>query len=630
MRIMQAGRVLIAGALAGLTAGAALAGPSVAVPAAQAATTTSAYLPVGPVRLADTRAAVCGCTRPAGDVIRIDVTGHDAVPDDAVAAAITVTALPTPVPAFVTAYPGGTPRPHTSTVNTAPGRAVANSAIVPLGSDGSLEVFTRLPGDVVVDVTGVFVPSGATSAGRFVAVEPQRIADTRWSGPLGPGGELTVPLPAGVAPDATALVVNVTSVGERYPGHLSGRPAGAPPPATRTSFVNLDGSGRAVAAAVILPASPAGVTISSHGGGHVIVDLVGWFTGPSAGPSGDGLFVPEPPRRLLDTRVTPPRLYAGGTLEIPAVSGASALVTNVTVTAADWAGYVAAFPAGTPRPGTSTVNPAYHDHTVANLAVTRASDRGLAYFSLGGADLIVDLTGFFTGVPVGSPEPLPPNPDVAPRVLVLGDSAMAALNVYTDARFALRGAEFRVDAANCRRLVHQSCRSPVTHQIPNTAYEALLAAPGIYDIVYIDVGHNDWYDDDFAAQFDLMVRTARAKGARTVLWATYNEHDRGELQRAAYAWNNAWLRYLTALPQYSDVLLADWSSYSSWQPGWFWDGTHMERAGAWGVADYISRWVAAVTHRACPAPWAPGSPVDAPCPRPDAVGPPPNVMALYR
>ncbi len=589
---------------------------------------TAAYVAVGPIRLADTRRAECGCARLSGDTVRVTVTEHPDIPDHAVAAAVTITALATPSPAFVSVFPGGTPRPPTSTVNTVPGRVVANSTIVQLGSEGTLDVFTKLPGDVIVDVTGVFVTTASASAGRFVAVAPQRLVDTRDSGGrLGPGGELTVALPAGVAPDATALAVNVTSVGEDRPGHLSARPAGTPPGAP-TSFVNVDGSGRPVAAAVILPASGHGVTIASHGGGDVIVDLLGWFTGASAEASGDGLFVGHTPQRLLDTRESGPRVFAGGTREIGGVPGAAALVTNVTAVAADWHGFVTAYPAGTGRPGTSTLNPGYFDHTVANLAITRASDRGLAYFSRGGTDLVVDLTGYFTGAAVGAPQPPPPNPDVAPRVLIVGDSAMAALDVFTDARRALAGAHFVVDADNCRRLVHVSCRSDVTGRIPNTALEAVSAAPGTFDIVYMDVGHNDWHDPDFAWQVDLIMQAARSKGAKVVLWATYTEHVRIQGGAAqAYAWNNAMLRALK--PRYPDMVIADWSTYSSWHPDWFWDGTHMYRAGAWGVADYIARWTAAITHRPCPAPWVRGGPIDVPCPNPDAAGAPVDVMSIY-
>lgn len=600
--------------------------PTTAPTARAAAATTSAYVPVGPIRLADTRRADCGCTRLTGDTIRVAVTGHADVPDGAVAVAVTITALPTAIPAFVTAYPGGTPRPATSTVNTVPGRVVANSSIVALGAEGTLDVFTKLPGDVIVDITGAFVPADTATAGRFVGGDPQRVLDTRSGPALEPGGERGLAQPAGVT-DATALVVNVTSVEARQPGHFTARRMGAPV-GEPTSFLNVDGSGRPTAAQVILPLSDRGAVITASSGGHLIVDLVGWFTGPSAPESADGLYVPAGPTRLLDTRVDGPRLFAGGTREIAGVAGAQALVTNLTAVDADWRGHVTAYPAGRPLPPTSSVNQGYHDHTVANMAITVASDRGLAYRALSGTDLVVDLTGYFTGTPVAATEGIAANPDVPPRVLIVGDSAMAALDVFTDSQRALAGAEFYVDADNCRRLVHTSCRSDVTGRIPNTALEALDEAPGQFDIVYMDVGHNDWHDPDFAWQVDTIMRAARAKGAKIVLWATYTEHVRIQGgAAAAYAWNNAMLRALQ--PAYPDMVLADWSSYSSWHPEWFWDGTHMYRAGAWGVADYIARWTAAITHRPCPAPWMRGGPIDTPCPHPDDVGAPHDVMSIY-
>ena len=39
-------------------------------------------------------------------------------------------------------------------------------------------------------------------------------------------------------------------------------------------------------------------------GGHVVVDITGWFTGATAAASSEGLFTPVDPTRLLDTRTT--------------------------------------------------------------------------------------------------------------------------------------------------------------------------------------------------------------------------------------------------------------------------------------------------------------------------------------
>jgi hypothetical protein len=587
------------------------------------------YVPIGPLRLADTREPACGCAVVDPRTITIDVAGRDDVPDEVIAVAVTVTATPTASEGFVTAYPGGTQLPNASTLNTRRDRAVANSTIVPVGADGHLEVFRIVPGDVVVDLTGVFVPATTARGGRFVPEPPRRVLDTRLAGgPLPDLGEITVPLPTGVPTDATAVAVNVTALGESGPSFLSVRPAGAPP--STTSFLNPNGSGQAVAAATIVPVSPAGFTVFALRGGHVVVDLLGWFTGDSAESSGDGLYVPTGPRRLLDTRSAPPRIWPGGGLEIASpVPGAAALVTNVTVTRADRRGFVTAYPAGTTRPETSTLNPAMFEHTLANLAITPLGTRGVAYWSLGGVDLIVDLTGWFTGTPVPSVLPPPTNSPPRSRVLLVGDSTLAGMEVYRGSHATLLGFDGIVDAASCRRLVRPSCRSNTTGLIPNTAVEAILGTPGRLDVVVVKAGYNDWFSD-FPSEFAAVVDAARAKGAHTILWMTYNEDVRRENARRAYRENNADLAWLVPLPRYDDVVLADWLSYSRPRPDWFHDGTHTTEAGSYAIGDYVARWIAALEHRPCPRPWVLGQPAPDPCPAPETIGPVPDTVSLYR
>ena len=275
----------------------------------------SRLVPVGPLRLADTRQADCGCARLDPNTIRVSLSGRPGIPSGITAAAITVTAADALVGAFVTAWPAGGARPDTSTVNVRPGHAVANSAIIPIGVDGSIDVFASVSTAMIIDVSAVFVTAPSAAAGRFVPTPPTRLLDTRdGAGPLPVGGTVTVPLPVGVPADALALMVNVTSVDARIPGFLTGRAAGTS--ATTTSFLNPDGGGAPVAASVILPASSTGVTIDTTSGGQVVVDLVGWFTGSSTTVSTSGLFVATSPTRLLDSRASAPRLWRAGTREL--------------------------------------------------------------------------------------------------------------------------------------------------------------------------------------------------------------------------------------------------------------------------------------------------------------------------
>lgn len=626
-----------------MVAALAVVAPGVPLPALAppvlAAGETARFAAIAPVRLADTRVAPCTCMRIDEHTIRVAVTGQlpaASLPTgDVVAAAITITTAASTGAGFVTAYPAGSTRPPTSTLNARTGRDTSNSTIVPLGAGGAIEVYAQTATDLVVDVTGVFAAADTSTVGRFRPVTPARLWDTREAGrtALAPGGALTIPLSASVAADATAVAVNVTSVGALAAGFLTGYAAGtAPPP---TSFLNPDGSGSAQAASVILPVSSGGLVIAASTGGQVIVDLVGWFTGPSASSGRDGLFVPLAPSRVLDTRVTGPRLWPGGTREIPATPTATttavAIVTNVTLASPDDPGFVTAYPAGTPRPATSSINAAGRDALVANMAITAVSARGSAYFSSRGTDLVVDVAGYFTGSPVAAV--LAPESNVAPvpRVLLLGDSTLGVLNVVPQSQTALRGFVPVVDAEPCRRLVRPSCRSAYTNRIPNTAVEAIMSMTGPLDMVVMRGGYNDG-SVGFDAAVDAVVRAGRGRGVRWVVWLTYSDGTGNQL--TTYLRHNATLRQMAASGSYPELVVADWRAYAASSDGWYAsDRVHLVRNGGWATADFVSRWVAHIVRRPCPMSWRAGVAVDDPCPAPEdaaaALGTLPDLVRLY-
>jgi hypothetical protein len=282
-----------------------------------------------------------------------------------------------------------------------------------------------------------------------------------------------------------------------------------------------------------------------------------------------------------------------------------------------------------PRPDTSTLNPAMHDHTLANLAITRLSDRGLAYYSHSGSDIVVDVTGMFTGSTIQATQPAPPNVPGSSRVFLVGDSTLAAVpQLHPQSQSAFIGFEGIVDAKSCRRLLRPSCLSNVTHVVPNTAVEAILETPGNIDVLVVKAGYNDW-NSNFPLEFDAVVNAGRAKGAHTILWLSYTENTNSPKSPEAYQENNADLYRLVTLPQYSDVLLADWRAYTANLTDWTWDGSHLTEIGSWLTTDYVSRWIAAIEHRPCTRPWGPGGASFDPCPIPDRIGPVPDVRSLY-
>ena len=383
---------------------------SAAAPAA-----LSSFVAVGPLRLADTR-RTAGYTSVGPGTIRVVVSGQPGVPDGAVAATVTLTMTDAVGAGFLTAYPAGTTRPTASNLNVnARGDTVANSATVALAG-GAIDIYSPVTTAIIVDLTGVFVPApGPVAAGRLALLPiASRVVDTRRSddrvhpGVVKPGEVVRVSMPMDVPVDATALVVNLTTTGPSRPGYWTIYPAGTTQPPS--SNLNTTDPDQTQAASAIVPVDPSGIDVVGSGGGHLVIDVVGWFTGASADASSDGLFVPSPPLRILDTRPSLDPVYPGGTVEVatpppPGLASVSAVLLNVTTTASTVPGYLTVHPAGSVRPPTSNVNSAAAGDSVANAVVSAVSERGVAITSNGGEDALVDRAGWFSGAAAAAGAP---------------------------------------------------------------------------------------------------------------------------------------------------------------------------------------------------------------------------------
>lgn len=228
---------------------------------------------------------------------------------------------------------------------------------------------------------------------------------------------------------------------------------------------------------------------------------------------------------------------------------------------------------------------------------------------------------------------LQPVADPPVRALLVGDSTLLAVLRYNTFE-ALQGFEYVYDAKSCRTLGVPSCgEAPV----PANTVETITSATGSFDVVVVMAGYDEWWTS-FPSSFDAVVAAARAQGAEHTIWLSYREGvgytaPDGSTANEAFVKNNETLRAKTALPEYDDVVLADWYGYSAdpalsdqWLAD---DGIHLTRTGAWAVADYISRTIAWLDGNSCPQPWVAGGPVDTPCPDPDAHAPVTDVRALY-
>ena len=399
------------GALSSAKASAEHSRPQLAVP-----TGASAFVSVPPARLADTRPeqGVGGFFRLDANTIRVQIAGRGGVPINATAGVLNVTAVNTTTAGFITVFPAGTARPEASNINIeTAGQIIPNLVTVRLGTAagaaGAVDIFTQNHCDLVVDVNGAYtLVADVVAGGRFVGLETAfRVFDTRDSGSkVAQGGTARVNVSQVVPGSASAVVVNLTVTESNGAGFWTAYPAGGSFP--QSSSVNTDGPNQTRANQAILPIVGGfrSIDVFSSGGGHLVVDVAGYFTGPTAALSSDGLFVPNSPYRTLDTRVNPlyGRMYPGWIAEFD-YSGRSlsqAVVVNLTATETRGAGFFTGYPARTNRPFASNLNASYRNQTIANHAILRTSTKGVAVFTQSGASLIVDVAGYFTGQPVAA------------------------------------------------------------------------------------------------------------------------------------------------------------------------------------------------------------------------------------
>jgi hypothetical protein len=385
---------------------------------------------------------------------------------------------------FVTVYPTGVTRPMASSINVdAAGQTIANLVTVPIGAGGTVNVYALMQTDLVADVQGYYVPASAAQAGRFMPVNPTRLLDTRQPassrfGALAPNEAITVNVAAlaGLPADAAAAALKVTVTESTSSGFWTVYPAGSARPTA--SNLNVEGAGSTIANQVIARLNGGQTTVYSQAGGHLVIDLVGWFTGSTAQSSDVGLFVPVTPARLLDSRTLGAIPGPNRSAEVPVAnrfglpaSGVGAVVINATITEAAGPGYFSVWPARTYRPMASSLNATHPGQTIANHVIAPVSTAGFSIFTQSGAHLVADIAGWYTGTEV--PAVLPP------PVPLTGPGGPPPAQPYA---FSLikGGAPLRWNPCQpIRYLVNLGGYDPSSRAVINEAVERLQAATGL-------------------------------------------------------------------------------------------------------------------------------------------------------
>ncbi|MEO8369596.1 MAG: hypothetical protein ABI806_10370 [Candidatus Solibacter sp.] len=241
-----------------------------------------AFYPVTPCRIADTRFTVNLFGGPALDagVARSFpiLSGTCGIPATAQAYALNMTVLPSGGLGFLSTWPTGQGQPSVSTLNAPTGTTTANMAIVPAGTDGSIEVFASNPANLIIDINGYFAPPGAPGALDFYTATPCRVADTRnVSAPSLTGSvnrTFQVASTCGIPADAKAFSLNATVVPPASLGFLTLWGSGSQP---TVSTLNASDASIVANAALITAGTNGVVTAIASSNTNLILDINGYF-----------------------------------------------------------------------------------------------------------------------------------------------------------------------------------------------------------------------------------------------------------------------------------------------------------------------------------------------------------------
>ncbi|MEQ1704204.1 MAG: hypothetical protein ABMA25_29205, partial [Ilumatobacteraceae bacterium] len=238
--------------------------------------------------------------RPAATTTTVKVAGRIYVPQTATGATLTISIDAPAAAGYATVYPCGAERPLVSTINFASGKSISNTAIVALGTGGSVCVYNSAAAHVVLSLQGYY-----TSTAETALLTPARYMDTRPNektfdgtmqgiGAVSAGGNLTLPVGnRGQVPlNATSAIMTVAvkAIGS---GYVTVWPCDvARPTASTINFV----AGTIVANTVITSiGTDQSVCFYSSAQVHLIVDVTGYSDNKSN-------YRPLVPARLMDTR----------------------------------------------------------------------------------------------------------------------------------------------------------------------------------------------------------------------------------------------------------------------------------------------------------------------------------------
>ena len=257
---------------------------------APVSTSTLAFYPLPPCRVADTRKSNfpsgLGTPHLSGGVPRdFSVLSSTCnIPITAQAYSLNFTVVPYPTFGYPLGYlevwpTGQMPQHPVSTLNNLTGTIVANAAIVPAGTGGEITALASNNTDLVIDINGYFAPAGPGGLSLY-PVAPCRVIDTRlnhgqpFSGTLSPPVDV-VDSPCEPPATAQAYVFNATVVPQGGLGYLTLWPDDGSMRPTVSTLNAIDGW--IASNMAIVPTTNGSVNAYASGITQLILDISSYF-----------------------------------------------------------------------------------------------------------------------------------------------------------------------------------------------------------------------------------------------------------------------------------------------------------------------------------------------------------------
>jgi len=248
---------------------------------------TLQFYPLTPCRVVDTRTS---SQQPQGlgppslhDMetreLPILSTTCPGLPANPAAYSFNVTVVPSPAGQpenYVTLWPSDQPQPVVSTLNNYTATVVANAAIVPAASDGSIKVFAYNRTDLLIDINGYFAAPGQGGY-SFYPTAPCRAYDSRNNNGQPFTGEKTVNIagsPCAPPGNAAGYVFNATVVPSPTLGYLTLWADSQQQPVVSTLNAY---DGFVTSNMAIVPNVNGSIDAYADGMTHLILDISGYF-----------------------------------------------------------------------------------------------------------------------------------------------------------------------------------------------------------------------------------------------------------------------------------------------------------------------------------------------------------------